>query len=309
MTPNAFYPVGTPGQPWSDAERDQWRTRQQRQRRFDEDVLPRIAALEDRFERIQYGELAYAGDHYPLLALRSRDWNPELPAALVTGGVHGYETSGVMGALQFLEQRAQDFAGKVNLLVVPCVNPWGYERINRWNIDAVDPNRNFRTGGPARESTALIELIAPYKGQFELHIDLHETTDSDESEFRPALAARDGKPFEPGSIPDGFYLVDDSGNPQPAFQQAVIAAVERVTHIAPADDKGEIIGSAVVAKGVIEYPLAALGLCAGITGARYTTTTEVYPDSPRATPAQCNDAQVAAIEAALGFMLEHAAAA
>jgi hypothetical protein len=77
--------------------------------------------------------------------------------------------------------------------------------------------------------------------------------------------------------------VDDSENPQPAFQQAVIAAVEKVTHIAPADDKGEIIGSPVVAHGVIEYPLVKLGLCAGITGAKYTTTTEVYPDSPRAT--------------------------
>ncbi|MBL2545369.1 peptidase, partial [Klebsiella pneumoniae] len=85
--------------------------------------------------------------------------------------------------------------------------------------------------------------------QFVLHIDLHETTDSDESEFRPALAARDGNPFEPGLIPDGFYLVDDSENPQAAFQQAVIAAVEKVTHIAPADDKGEIIGSPVVAHG------------------------------------------------------------
>ncbi len=309
MTSSAFYPIGTPGQPWSEADREQWRARQRRLRRFDEDVLPRIVALEDRFERVQYGALDYAGEGYPLLALRSRHWDPRLPAALVTGGVHGYETSGVMGALQFLEQRADAYAGKVNLLVVPCVNPWGYERINRWNFDAVDPNRNFRADGPARESTALIGLIAPYKGQFALHIDLHETTDSDESEFRPALAARDGKPFEPGTIPDGFYLVDDSDNPQPAFQQAVIAAVEQVTHIAPADDKGEIIGSPVVAKGVIEYPLVALGLCAGITGARLTTTTEVYPDSPRATPAQCNDAQVAAIDAALAFVLEHAPAA
>ncbi len=28
-----------------------------------------------------------------------------------------------------------------------------------------------------------MELIAPIKDQFVLHIDLHETTDSDESEF------------------------------------------------------------------------------------------------------------------------------
>ena len=62
----------------------------------------------------------------------------------------------------------------------------------------------------------------------------HETTDTDESEYRPAVAARDGKVFEPGSIPDCFYLVDDTENPQPAFQQAIIEAVGRVTHIAPA---------------------------------------------------------------------------
>ena len=55
--------------------------------------------------------------------------------------------------------------------------------------------------------------------------------------------------------------------------------------------------------GVIRYPLKALGLCAGITGARYTTTTEVYPDSPRATPEQCNEAQAVAVKAAVEFVL------
>jgi len=46
-----------------------------------------------------------------------------------------------------------------------------------------------------------------------------------------------------------------------------------------------------------------LGLCAGITGARFTTTTEVYPDSPRTTPEQCNDAQVMAVCTAIEFAL------
>ena len=50
-----------------------------------------------------------------------------------------------------------------------------------------------------------------------------------------------------------------------------------------------------------------LGLCAGITAAPYKCTTEVYPDSPRATPAQCNAAQVAAVRAALDFALAHPA--
>ena len=306
MTNQAFYPIGTPGQAWGPAEVAAWRGMQSRQRSYEADVLRAIDALRARFDVVEYGRLDYAPDSYPLFAIRSRDWNDALPCALVTGGVHGYETSGVHGALQFVEQHAADYAGRVNLVVVPCVSPWAYERINRWNAEAIDPNRSFRADSPAQESAALMRLVAPLRDRIGMHIDLHETTDTDESEFRPALAARDGLAYEPGEIPDGFYLVDDTGNRQPAFQQAVIEAVARVTHIAPADANGEIIGSTVVAPGVIEYPLKELGLCAGITNARYTTTTEVYPDSPRATSGQCNDAQVAAVRAALEFMLAHA---
>jgi hypothetical protein len=305
MNNTRFYPIGTPGQAWGDDERAQWRTRQVPVRRYADDVLPVLETLRERFDVVQYGTLDYAPHSYPLFAVRSRNWNPALPSVLVTGGVHGYETSGVEGALQFLATRAADYAGRANVLVAPCVSPWGYERIQRWNADAIDPNRSFVADSPAQESAALMALVAPLRDGMRMHIDLHETTDSDESEFRPALSARDGKPFEPGGIPDGFYLVDDSENPQPAFQRAVNAAVEQVTHIAPADEKNEIIGSPVVAPGVIEYPLKKLGLCASITGATYTTTTEVYPDSPRATPQQCNDAQVAAVCAAIDYALAH----
>ena len=295
--------IGTPGTPWGDAERALWRSRQVRQRSYADDVLAAIEPLRAQFDVVQYGELDYAPDRYPLFALRSRDWRDDLPVALVTGGVHGYETSGVHGALRFLAERAGDYAGRINLLVAPCVSPWAYERIHRWNPDAIDPNRSFRDDSPAPESAALMRLVAPVNERVVLHIDLHETTDTDESEFRPALAARDGKPFEPGTIPDGFYTVGDTLNPQLPFQRAVIAAVEQVTHIAPPDADGEIIGSPVVSHGVILYPLKELGLCAGLTDARYTTTTEVYPDSPRATPAQCNAAQVAAVCAALDYVL------
>jgi hypothetical protein len=297
-----FYPIGTPGVAWGTAELDQWRARQVRQRSYADDVLSRMERLRDRFDVSSYGELVYADERFPLMAIRSRNWQPSLPTVLVTGGVHGYETSGVHGALRFVEAHAQSFAGRVNLLVVPCVSPWGYERIQRWNFDALDPNRSFREASPAQESAALMRLIAPLHGQFVAHIDLHETTDTDVSEFDPALAARDGKPLEPCAVPDGFYLVDDTDNPQPEFQQAIIEAVERVTHIAPADEQGGIIGSPLMSRGVICYALQGLGLCTGITAARYTSTTEVYPDSPRATPEQCIAAQVAAVCAGLGFV-------
>lgn len=303
MSTTAFYPVGTPGQPWGDAERAAWRARQSKLRSYADEVVGKIDALRARFEVQQYGEIAYGDERFPLYAVRNRDWNDALPIALVTGGVHGYESSGVHGALKFLDELAEPYAGRVNLLVAPCVSPWAYERIHRWNAEAIDPNRSFKDGGLCEEAAALMRLVAPIRDRVLVHVDLHETTDTDESEFRPALAARDGKDHEPGTIPDGFYLVDDAENPQPAFQTAIIDAVAKITHIAPADDKGEIIGDTVVAPGVIEYPFKALGLCAGMTDARYTTTTEVYPDSPRASPAQCNEAQAAAVRAGLDFAL------
>jgi hypothetical protein len=300
----APYPIGIAGQPWGAAEKAAWRARQARQRSYVDDVVAVIAGFRERFDVVQYGELDYGADgRFPLFAVRDRAWRDGLPVMLVDGGVHGYETSGVHGALEFIDRHLADYAGRANVLVAPCVSPWGYERIQRWNADALDPNRNFRADSPAQESAALMRLVAPLRGRFAMHIDLHETTDTDESEFRPALAARDGKPFEPGTIPDGFYLVDDTENPQPAFQQAIIDAVAQVTHIAPSDPDGTIIGSPVVSPGVIRYALVELGLCAGITGARYTTTTEVYPDSPRATPEQCNAAQVAAARAAIDYAL------
>ena len=303
MKAPSAYPIGTPGVPWGAAEKSTWLSRQVRHRSYADDVLARIERLCDRFELTQYGTLEYGAESYPLYALRSRDWRDDLTCVLVTGGVHGYETSGVHGALQFLEQRAGDYTGRVNLLVAPCVSPWAYERIHRWNPAAVDPNRSFRDASAAPESAALMRLVAPLRDRFAVHIDLHETTDSDESEFRPALAARDGKPFEPEATPDGFYLVGDIEDPQPQFQQAIIAAVAKVTHIAPADAKGEIIDAAVVGQGVILYPLRELALCTSVTSARWRTTTEVYPDSARATPQQCNAAQVAAVCAAIDFAL------
>lgn len=303
----ASYPIGTPGKPWGLEEVAAWLSLQTVQRSYEAEVLSVIESLRTRFEVAEYGRLNYPSGSYPLFVVRSRDWRDDLPTVLVTGGVHGYETSGVHGALLFADRYAAGYAGKVNLVIAPCVSPWAYERIHRWNATATDPNRSFHDNSPAQESAALMRLVEPFRDHALVHVDLHETTDSDESEFRPALSARDGEDYEPGDIPDGFYLVDDSAHPQPAFQQAIIDAVAMVTHIAPADDNGEIIGSPVVGPGVISYPLKQLGLCASITNAPYKTTTEVYPDSPRATPEQCNEAQAVAVCAAIDFALAHAA--
>ncbi len=107
---------------------------------------------------------------------------------------------------------------------------------------------------------------------------------------------------EPVDVDLGFCQ-SDCANPQPAFQQAIINAVQRVTQIAPADDRAEIIGTPVVAHGVIHCAMKELDLCASITGARYTCTTEFYPDCPHATPDLCNAARVTPVRCWQGWSL------
>ncbi|MFV8406670.1 M14 family metallocarboxypeptidase [Vibrio harveyi] len=296
------YPIGTPGQSWGEAERKAWREQRDVKRSYQEEVVTKINALRERFDVEQYGALSYDEARFPLFCIKTRNWDAAKPVVLVTGGVHGYETSGVHGALKFVDTQAERYAEHFNIVVAPCVSPWGYEVINRWNPNAIDPNRSFYGNSPAEESANLIKLVATL-GDVLMHIDLHETTDSDETEFRPALAARDGLEYIEGMIPDGFYTVGDTENPQPEFQKAVIESVAKVTHIAPADDKGEIIGSPVVQFGVINYPMVKLGLCGGVTNCTYGTTTEVYPDSPKVTDEECNDAQVAAVVGGLDYVL------
>lgn len=298
-----FYSIGTLGQPWGEAEKNEWLSTQTIERSYDDEVLSRIDALPAEFEVAPYGSLPIEPDRYPLLSVTLRSTSDDAPWVLITGGVHGYETSGVQGALDFLHEAALDYRDRINLIVTPCVSPWGYEVINRWNPDAVDPNRSFHADSPSPEAAQLMSLVESLDADLLMHLDLHETTNSDEDEFRPALAARDGVPFEPGTIPDGFYTVGDTENPQPEFQAAIVAGVRPVTHIAPADENGQLIGSDQIQPGVIEYPCRQWGLCQGMTNAQFTSTTEVYPDSPKATDEICNGAQVAAVRAALDFAL------
>lgn len=304
MTDNQQYDIGVAGQPWGPAEKAQWLARQHKQRSYQQQVLAKLEQVAPGFSRQQYGELdyrRYGADCYPLYAF-SNGLAIDKVTVLVTGGVHGYETSGVQGAIRFLQTEASRYSQHFNIVVLPCISPWGYETINRWNPLALDPNRNFTADSQVAESAAVVSFLQQLSLPVLAHIDLHETTDSDNSEFRPAKAARDGEINTNWDIPDGFYLVGDSAKPAADFQQAINLAVSKVTQIAPADANGCLIGEPISQPGVVNYPKKALGLCGGITDAPYVTTTEVYPDSPNASPEQCIVAQVTAIVAALDYL-------
>ena len=326
------YEIGVPGQAWGDAERQEWRSRQAKKRSYNEDVRAALhtlvqsnEALKQSAEVVEYGHIDYsslfggADSSYTLVGVKSKEWQSGRPVALVTGGVHGYETSGVHGALLFIKENLVSLTNEgVNVLVLPCISPWAYETINRWNPEAVDPNRSFNRAKPGCQEAGLamafIESLTEKSSlpsgrsapAVLVHTDLHETTDTDNSEFTPAKIARNGSDPEPWSeIPDGFYLVGDSDRPtQPLFHAAMLDAVRQVTHIAPADENGAIIGVPITAPGLVDIPCESLFLCAAQTAAPFVVTTEVYPDSPKTSPDECNRAQVACALAGIRYALQ-----
>jgi len=304
MDDNPTYPIGTPGKKWGDNEKAAWLVEQNIKRSYADEVVAKLDALNDQFVIEQYGALSCSPERYTLYLLKSRNFDPDRPNILITGGVHGYETSGVQGAIRFLETEAQKYTAEFNFVVAPCVSPWGYETINRWNPLALDPNRSFRVDSPSEEAAALIRYLGAFSMGMTAHFDLHETTDTDNTEFRPALAARDAVTHDNWDIPDGFYTVGDTDKPAADFQTAIIQSVEKVTHIAPPAGDGKIIGETLEQWGVINYAAKPLGLCMSVSEAKYVTTTEVYPDSPKVDDENCIVAQVAAVTGGLDYIIK-----
>ena len=303
MSDNQRQSKATNKRKWGPVERRTWLDKQSIKRSYQEDVISKIEKCTENFTVTEYGALEFDSSRYPVYVLKSKNFSADKPTVLITGGVHGYETSGVQGAIRFVETSAAQYSKDFNIVVAPCISPWGYETINRWNPYCVDPNRSFYSDSPSDEAAALMQMLAKLETPLLAHIDLHETTDTDNSEFMPALDARDATETVLSEIPDGFYLVGDLQNPCIEFQRSIIQSVAKVTHIAPADKHGCIIGASLSQPGVINYPTKKLGLCSGFSNARFSTTTEVYPDSPKVNDENCILAQVNAVQAALDFIL------
>lgn len=111
-----IYHIGTVGTPWGEAEKQQWLSEQQIKRSYKDEVVTALQqSLPDTAELLNYGTLDYSAfdlPTYELFAVRSKNWQEGKPVVLVTGGVHGYETSGVQGALKFIKEHFNDYSDK-----------------------------------------------------------------------------------------------------------------------------------------------------------------------------------------------------
>lgn len=277
-------PAGIARQPWFSS----WLAAQgELQRSYHDDVVRKLEVLKVDFVVESYGALSYDPLRYPLLVVKSRDWNLTKPTVLVTGGVIGCETSTIEGCIAFLESRARSYCETFNLVVVPCVSPWCYETFKSWNPLSVDPNLSFRMNGPAEESAKLMALVASLGVEkWCCHIDLHESMDCDASTRIPNTG-------------NGFYLVDDQAKPNPDWLSAIASGLQVASGMMSLQDPNTSFCDSPV-----HLDAKSLGLCIAATNAPFAACTAVQAESHLAATGQLRHAQSGAVVAALDHLVD-----
>lgn len=119
--------------------------------------------------------LRYGSRNYPLLSVQyPAAFAPTHPTVLLSGGVHGDEPAGVHAIIEFLAQEVEQYADRLNLCLLPCMNPSGFEADTRFAMNGTDLNRSFGIGSAQPEITVIEEWLSYHAHRFRLHLDLHE---------------------------------------------------------------------------------------------------------------------------------------
>jgi protein MpaA len=137
------------------------------------------AALTDRLQGLlrRHWRVERAGvvSGYPFFAVRRHVADNWL-TVLLTAGMHGDEPAGVEAVLRWLEC-APVQRWRVNWLVLPCLNPYGWAHQQRTNATGQDINRQFRNTSRCPE----VQLIKHLTRRLPLLLamDFHEDSDAD----------------------------------------------------------------------------------------------------------------------------------
>ena len=119
--------------------------------------------------------LRYGSHNYPLFSVQYPAlFDPTHPSVLLLGGVHGDEPAGVHAIIDFLGEEVRQYADRLNVCLLPCVNPSGFEADARFSMNGVDLNRAFGMQSAQPEIRAIEEWLAYRAHRFLLTLDLHE---------------------------------------------------------------------------------------------------------------------------------------
>ncbi len=181
------------------------------------ELVSRLRALPSRQWRVRrVGEVW----GYPFFCVERRV-SGRAPTVLLSGGMHGEEPAGVEGVLRWLVSDAWR-RDRVNWFVLPCINPFGWERHRRTNAQRRDINRQFRARSDCPEAELVKRLLGGRRFVFSM-------------EFHEDWEAR------------GYYLYE--GRPAPPYVGEKI--VRAVSRLLPINRTAEVDGSRTTGHGLI----------------------------------------------------------
>lgn len=189
-------------------------------------VVARLQALGRRGWQVEpVAEIA----GYPVYTVQ-RSMAGNAPTVLLSGGMHGEEPAGVEGVLRWLEGTRWR-SWRLNWFVLPCINPYGWERNQRRNRQRRDINRHFRGRSAVPEAELIKRLVRGRRFLFSM--EFHEDVDA-----------------------TGFYLYEARRHGVFIGEQ-VVQAVSRVVHI----NRDPVIdGNEATAMGIIRRDLTLAGM-------------------------------------------------
>ena len=122
------------------------------------------------------GYIKNSSNNYPFQKINIGQDNSK--HVLISAGIHGDEPAGIESICAFLEtKKYKSYLNEWDFIILPCINPYGYEFNTRENHDNTDLNRMFKVDSPPVEVRLTQSIFKP--SYFNLTLELHEDCDSD----------------------------------------------------------------------------------------------------------------------------------
>lgn len=100
--------------------------------------------------------------------------SPSAPYIFLSGTVHGNEPAGALALTKFLKEDLFNDK-KSNFIIIPCVNPDGYESGLRENAKNIDLNRDFSDDPKSIEVKLIKDYLKSSNVKFTRSVDFHES--------------------------------------------------------------------------------------------------------------------------------------
>jgi murein peptide amidase A len=164
------------------------------------DVLAQLAGLPATWRR-RIARIEHGSKQYEMQAVIAES-GARVPWVLLSGGIHGEEPAGVHALIDFVKTSLSQHLGSYNFVVLPCINPSGFEAGTSDPASGPNINRSFGLANGAAEAREVERFLRELDRRFLFTMDLHEIDPN---------WAKEG--FRPQDNPHACYLYEFARSP------------------------------------------------------------------------------------------------